>query len=251
MIAWRQPASVSGAMRVSGSTSCRRSRSSSSTSCRLHRLDGRLWREAILSAALFVTRMFCITAGYHRYFAHRTYKIEPRLAVRAGVRRRRPRRRRARCGGRRTTATTTATPTPTRSALAVRRASGGATSAGSCPTRTARPDFDDIADFAELPRAALAQQARLDRALGARRRLLPGRRLARRSSSGFFVSTVLLWHGTFLVNSLAHCSARRRYATDDTSRNTLVIALLTMGEGWHNNHHYCRVQHARASSGGS
>ncbi|MFL5300738.1 MAG: acyl-CoA desaturase [Anaeromyxobacteraceae bacterium] len=55
---------------------------------------------------------------------------------------------------------------------------------------------------------------------------------------GYFVSTVLLWHATFLVNSLAHVIGRRRYDTDDASRNSLVIALLTMGEGWHNNHHH-------------
>ncbi len=54
---------------------------------------------------------------------------------------------------------------------------------------------------------------------------------------GFFASTVLLWHSTFLVNSLAHVFGRRRYDTDDTSRNSLLIALLTAGEGWHNNHH--------------
>lgn len=55
---------------------------------------------------------------------------------------------------------------------------------------------------------------------------------------GFFGSTVLLWHSTFLVNSLAHVMGRRRYATTDTSRNSAIIAVLTMGEGWHNNHHY-------------
>ena len=54
---------------------------------------------------------------------------------------------------------------------------------------------------------------------------------------GFFTSTVLLWHTTFLVNSVAHVFGRRRYATTDTSRNSLLIALLTWGEGWHNNHH--------------
>ena len=55
---------------------------------------------------------------------------------------------------------------------------------------------------------------------------------------GYFVSTVLLWHGTFLVNSLAHVVGRRRYDTADASRNSLLIALVTMGEGWHNNHHH-------------
>ncbi len=49
---------------------------------------------------------------------------------------------------------------------------------------------------------------------------------------------MLLWHGTFLVNSLAHVFGRRRYITHDSSRNSLLIALVTGGEGWHNNHHY-------------
>ena len=55
---------------------------------------------------------------------------------------------------------------------------------------------------------------------------------------GFLGSTVLLWHCTFFVNSLAHVMGRRRYATTDTSRNSAVVAFLTLGEGWHNNHHY-------------
>ena len=55
---------------------------------------------------------------------------------------------------------------------------------------------------------------------------------------GFFWSTVLLWHSTFLVNSAAHVFGRRRYETTDTSRNSLLIALVTGGEGWHNNHHH-------------
>jgi stearoyl-CoA desaturase (Delta-9 desaturase) len=55
---------------------------------------------------------------------------------------------------------------------------------------------------------------------------------------GFFLSTVLLYHGTFSINSLMHVFGRRRYATTDTSRNSLLLALVTLGEGWHNNHHY-------------
>lgn len=55
---------------------------------------------------------------------------------------------------------------------------------------------------------------------------------------GFFLSTVITWHTTFSINSLSHVFGRRRYATSDTSRNSLILALLTLGEGWHNNHHY-------------
>jgi stearoyl-CoA desaturase (delta-9 desaturase) len=55
---------------------------------------------------------------------------------------------------------------------------------------------------------------------------------------GFFVSTVLLWHGTFTINSLSHIFGRRRYETTDDSKNNWLLALITMGEGWHNNHHH-------------
>jgi stearoyl-CoA desaturase (Delta-9 desaturase) len=55
---------------------------------------------------------------------------------------------------------------------------------------------------------------------------------------GFFINTVLVHHATFTVTSLAHLVGTRRFQTKDTSRNNLLIALLTLGEGWHNNHHY-------------
>ena len=54
---------------------------------------------------------------------------------------------------------------------------------------------------------------------------------------GFLWSTVLVYHATFCINSLAHVRGSRRYVTGDDSRNNMVLALLTMGEGWHNNHH--------------
>ena len=55
---------------------------------------------------------------------------------------------------------------------------------------------------------------------------------------GFFVSTVVLFHATVTINSLAHRMGSRRYATGDDSRNNWWLALLTFGEGWHNNHHF-------------
>jgi stearoyl-CoA desaturase (delta-9 desaturase) len=55
---------------------------------------------------------------------------------------------------------------------------------------------------------------------------------------GFFVSTVVLFHATVTINSLAHRWGRRRYPTADESRNNWLLALLTFGEGWHNNHHH-------------
>jgi stearoyl-CoA desaturase (delta-9 desaturase) len=57
---------------------------------------------------------------------------------------------------------------------------------------------------------------------------------------GFLWSTVLLYHATFCINSLAHVYGRKRYVTGDDSRNNWLLALFTMGEGWHNNHHACQ-----------
>ncbi len=54
---------------------------------------------------------------------------------------------------------------------------------------------------------------------------------------GFFISTTALFHGTSCINSMAHLMGRRRYETGDDSRNSFILAVITLGEGWHNNHH--------------
>lgn len=58
---------------------------------------------------------------------------------------------------------------------------------------------------------------------------------------GFFLSTVILYHGTFSINSIMHKFGKQRYQTGDESKNGLILALATLGEGWHNNHHYYEV----------
>lgn len=55
---------------------------------------------------------------------------------------------------------------------------------------------------------------------------------------GFFISTTVLWHTTFLINSACHLFGKRRFQTRDQSRNSFLLALVTLGEGWHNNHHH-------------
>jgi len=55
---------------------------------------------------------------------------------------------------------------------------------------------------------------------------------------GFFISTTFLFHATCAINSFAHTLGSKRFSTGDESRNSLVLALLTLGEGWHNNHHH-------------
>ena len=58
---------------------------------------------------------------------------------------------------------------------------------------------------------------------------------------GFFLSTVILFHGTFSINSIMHKFGKQRYESNDESKNNLLLALVTLGEGWHNNHHYYEV----------
>jgi len=55
---------------------------------------------------------------------------------------------------------------------------------------------------------------------------------------GFVISSVAVVQITLLINSLAHRWGTRRYATTDDSRNNALLAVLTLGEGWHNNHHH-------------
>jgi stearoyl-CoA desaturase (delta-9 desaturase) len=54
---------------------------------------------------------------------------------------------------------------------------------------------------------------------------------------GFFISTTALFHGTACINSMAHLMGKRRFKTDDDSRNSFILAIICLGEGWHNNHH--------------
>lgn len=55
---------------------------------------------------------------------------------------------------------------------------------------------------------------------------------------GYAISTTILWHTTFFINSACHVFGKRRFPTHDTSRNSFWLAMVTLGEGWHNNHHY-------------
>ena len=54
----------------------------------------------------------------------------------------------------------------------------------------------------------------------------------------FLISTVAVYHATYTINSLCHIWGSRRFETDDHSRNNPILAVITLGEGWHNNHHW-------------
>ena len=97
--------------------------------------------------------------------------------------------------------------------------------------------FDYIGDFAKYPELRWLNKYYLlpVSALGIAMFLIGGWGLF---AWGFCLSTVLLWHGTFTINSLSHIFGNRRFPTADTSKNNWLLALVTLGEGWHNNHHY-------------
>jgi len=192
--------------------------------------------DLVVCAALYLGRMFFITAGYHRYFAHRSYKMArvPQFLMAFG-------------------GTTAAQKGPLwwaahhrdhhryadtdRDIHSPSKGFWWSHVGWFLSNRFKATNEDGIRDFARYPE--LRWLNRHDWvgpwALAITTFLFFG---WSGLVVGFFASTILLWHGTFLVNSVAHVFGRRRYETDDTSRNSLLVALATGGEGWHNNHHH-------------
>lgn len=193
-------------------------------------------RAVLLAVVLYLVRMFFITAGYHRYFSHRSYKL-PRWAQLVMA-----------VGG-----TTAMQKGPLwwaahhrhhhrwsdteRDVHSPARGFWWSHVGWILCDKYSGTDEGRIRDFARYPELRWLN----------RHDVVPPLVLAVLTYLyagwagvvvGFGVSTILLWHGTFLVNSLAHVIGRRRFVTSDTSRNSFVIALITNGEGWHNNHHH-------------
>jgi stearoyl-CoA desaturase (delta-9 desaturase) len=190
----------------------------------------------VLCAALYGLRMFCITAGYHRYFAHRAYRtsrvMQFLLAFGGGMA--------AQKGALWWAAHHRQHHRFSDQPEDVHSPKQGFwwSHAGWILCRKYDESRHDLVpDLARYPELRF-----LDRhhwipptALGVACFLAGGWSAL---WVGFFLSTVLTYHCTFFINSLTHLFGRRRYVTTDTSRNSLLMALLTFGEGWHNNHHY-------------
>ena len=205
------------------------------------------WTAVGVAVALYWIRAFAITAFYHRYFSHRTFRTSRFLQFLYAV----------------------------LGASAVQRGPlwwaahhrlhhrnsdrpedvhsphqhgfwwshmGWITAPANFPTRLdAVPDLVRYRELRLLDRFDLVVPAVLATGLFLLGAVLAGAGVNTSGPQllvwGFFISTVALFHGTSTINSLAHQMGRRRYATRDDSRNSLLLALLTMGEGWHNNHH--------------
>jgi stearoyl-CoA desaturase (Delta-9 desaturase) len=190
----------------------------------------------LLAVTLYVVRMFGVTAGYHRYFSHRSFKTS-----RAGQ----------------FLFALLAMSSTQKSVLwwaalhrhhhrhsdqeddvhsPVHRSFFYSHVGWIFDKKHDQTRVDEVPDLAKYPELRF-----LDR-----HQLVPGIALAVLCFLidglpglfiGFFLSTVFLYHGTFFINSLAHVHGKQRYVTGDDSRNNWWLALITLGEGWHNNHH--------------
>ncbi len=195
------------------------------------------WRGLGLAVALYYVRMFFITAGYHRYFSHRTFKMSRPLQLLFAVGAMSSSQKGVMwwAGHHRIHHKFSDQPGDVHSAL--REGFVWSHVRWILSRRYAATEDARVKDLAKYPELVW-----LDKwwwvpptALGVTLFLVGGWFAL---VWGFLVSTVLLWHGTFTINSLTHIFGSRRYPTTDNSRNNPLLAAITLGEGWHNNHHY-------------
>jgi stearoyl-CoA desaturase (delta-9 desaturase) len=193
--------------------------------------------DTMIAAGLYALRMFGITVGYHRYFAHRSFKTSRAFAIVLAFLAQSSAQRGILwwAGNHRQHHRFSDTDDDVHSP--VRRGFWHAHLGWFFTDEHKHTDLAAVSDLAKYPELVwLDRNPYLPAFLtGFLVWLLAG---WSGLVVGFFWSTVVLWHATFSINSLAHVVGRRRYVTGDQSRNNLWLALLTFGEGWHNNHHH-------------
>jgi len=195
------------------------------------------WPYVALAVALYCLRMFGVTAGYHRYFSHRSYRtsrwfqfVLAWLALSSAQKgvlwwaahHRRHHR---------------DSDQPPDLHSPVQRGIWWAHVGWVLSSRSDAVDAERVKDLSRYPELRWLERWHLvpPTALAAGLYLWGG---LPPLIWGFFISTTLLWHGTFTINSLAHVFGSRRYPTRDNSRNNWLLSVITLGEGWHNNHHF-------------
>lgn len=190
----------------------------------------------VVCGVLYVVRMFGVTGVYHRYFAHRTYKTSRAFQLVLALLAQSSAQKGALWWAAHHRHHHKYSDTPQDVHSPIQRGFWYA-HVGWMFDNTDATDYAKIKDFAKYPELVF-----LNRLWWIPPTLLGfGVWLALGWSGlliGFALSTVLLWHGTFTINSLTHMFGKRVYPTSDDSRNSLFFALITLGEGWHNNHHY-------------
>ena len=212
-------------------------------------LVGWSWTAVCAAVLLYLVRMFAITGIYHRYFSHRTYKMSRAAqfifavlgasSVQSGplwwAANHREHHRNS--------------DLPTDPHSPVQYGFFRSHAGWFMCTRYYATQYNRIQDFARFPE--LVWLNRFDKAVPAALALLIylcGLVLQYTFPSlgvtgmqlfvwGFVLSTTILFHATASINSVAHLVGNKRYETGDESRNNFLLALITLGEGWHNNHH--------------
>lgn len=208
------------------------------------------WTAVGVALALYVARMFAITAFYHRYFSHRTFQASRAVqfvfaVIGAASVQRGPLWWAAHHRHHHRHADQPQDPHSPRVSGFWRSHMGWFLTREAFATDLTRvPDLARFPELRWLDRFDTVVPVLLAAALYALGALLEWAAPGLQTSGpqllvwGFFISTVVLFHATVTINSLAHRFGRRRFETRDDSRNNLWLALLTFGEGWHNNHHF-------------
>jgi len=195
------------------------------------------WKGIALALALYYVRMFGVTGGYHRYFSHRTYRTSRAFQFFLALLAQSSIQKGALWWAAHHRDHHKYSDTP-KDPHSYRDYGFWYSHVGwILSSETEETDYSRVSDLARYPELRWLNKWHVVPAvvlavalffIGGWFALL----------WGFFVSTVLLWHGTFTINSLSHMWGKRRYTTTDDSKNNPVLAIVTMGEGWHNNHHY-------------
>jgi stearoyl-CoA desaturase (delta-9 desaturase) len=195
------------------------------------------WKGAALALALYYVRMFGVTGGYHRYFSHRTFRTGRAFQLFLAVLAQTSVQKGALWWAAHHRDHHKYADTPKDPHSFLNRGFWWSHAGWILSRDTEDTNYARIPDLARYPELRWLNTWFLVPVFAfAAATFLIGGWFA--FVWGFCVSTVLLWHGTFTINSLSHWVGSRRYATADTSKNNLALAILTMGEGWHNNHHY-------------
>jgi stearoyl-CoA desaturase (delta-9 desaturase) len=195
------------------------------------------WKGLLLALLVYYVRMFGVTAGYHRYFSHRSFRTSRAMQLFFAVLAESSAQKGVLWWASHHRAHHRNSDTEADVHSAKRDGFYWSHVGWIMSTKYEATDMSKVKDLAGYPelrwlnRHFLVPPVILGVGL-----LLAGGWFA--LVWGMLVSTVFLWHGTFSINSLAHMIGKRRYATTDNSKNSLALALVTMGEGWHNNHHY-------------
>jgi stearoyl-CoA desaturase (delta-9 desaturase) len=203
-----------------------------------------------LAAGLYVLRMFALTGFYHRYFAHRTFRTSRAVqfafaCIGASCVQRGPLWWAAHHRNHHMSADTADDPHSPHVHGVIWSHMGWFLTTNGFRTQWKRiPDLARFPELRWLDRYDVLVPVALAAALFAFGTLLShvvpqsGVTGGQLLVWGFFVSTIVLFHATVTINSLAHMFGTRRFETRDESRNNFWLALITFGEGWHNNHHF-------------